>query len=177
MKRQHHGLREVPARLLTRSQNPPEATGIDEARFHFPVLEQVGPHCDCAAHTVYILDLTTVAIPSCFSSCCQSSQCEIEGKHIGPSTARLPGEDTKEYTLRTLILAELSGTNFRQPAISQRKRFLVVKASCAALQTILDNLRPDKLDHTSIVIAIRKIMVESRETVPLAGLFHLGQML
>lgn len=52
----------------------------------------------------------------------------------------------------------------------------VFEASCAALQAVLDQIRPDELDHPSVVVAVRQIVIQRRETMLLAGFVHTGEL-
>ncbi|MCU1295907.1 MAG: hypothetical protein JWO91_185 [Acidobacteriaceae bacterium] len=52
------------------------------------------------------------------------------------------------------------------------KDALVLEASCAALHPVLYQVRPHELYYTGIVIAVRQVMVKSREAMLLASLLH-----
>jgi hypothetical protein len=45
------------------------------------------------------------------------------------------------------------------------------------LHTVFHQVRPDEFDHPRIVVTISKIVIESREAMLLAGLFHAGQLI
>lgn len=50
-------------------------------------------------------------------------------------------------------------------------------ARAIASQTVRDQIRPDPLYDPCIVVAVRKIVVQRRETVALASLLHGAQLL
>ena len=51
---------------------------------------------------------------------------------------------------------------------------LILEASGSALHAIGHQIRPDELDYARIVVAIREVVIERRETMLLAGLLHGG---
>lgn len=52
----------------------------------------------------------------------------------------------------------------------------VFETSCAALHSIPDQIRPHELDHPSIVVAVRQIVIQGRKTMLLAGFLHAGEL-
>jgi hypothetical protein len=48
----------------------------------------------------------------------------------------------------------------------------ILKTLYATLEFILDRVGPQPLDHSSVVVAVRQVVIQGRETVPLAGLLH-----
>jgi hypothetical protein len=54
---------------------------------------------------------------------------------------------------------------------------LVFEAPRSALQAILYQVRPDKLDYARVVVAVSEVVIESGEAMLLTGFFHAGQLL
>jgi hypothetical protein len=55
-------------------------------------------------------------------------------------------------------------------------RISLIKAASTTSQSIPNKLRPNEFDDARVVIAIRKVVIQGRETMPLARLFHLSQL-
>src|SRR5579862_590683 len=53
---------------------------------------------------------------------------------------------------------------------------LIFEAPRSAFHLVLDQVRPHELDHASIVVAIRKIVVQGREAMLLTSLLHACQL-
>jgi hypothetical protein len=53
---------------------------------------------------------------------------------------------------------------------------LVLKTSCPPFHSVLDEIRPDELDYSRIVVAVREIVIESRETMLLTCFLHTVQL-
>lgn len=59
-----------------------------------------------------------------------------------------------------------------QSGLGLAARDSIIKTAGSTFQSILNQLRPDELYDARIVIAIREIVVQSRETMALASSLH-----
>lgn len=56
------------------------------------------------------------------------------------------------------------------------KLLSVFEASCSAFHAVLDQIRPHKRNHSSIVVAVRQIVIQRGKTMLLAGFFMPGEL-
>ena len=58
-----------------------------------------------------------------------------------------------------------------------KSRVSVVETSRSPLHLVFNEVGPNESNDSRVVIAVRQIMVQRRKTMPLAGRFHLAQLL
>ncbi len=56
------------------------------------------------------------------------------------------------------------------------KLLSVFEASCSAFHAVLDQIRPHKRSHSSIVVAVRQIVIQCGKTMLLEGFFMPGEL-
>ena len=56
------------------------------------------------------------------------------------------------------------------------KKFSIFETLRSTLHAIRHQILPDELDHARIVVAIREIVIQGREAMPLAGFLHVLQL-